>query len=161
MAYIDSNLMPDEKVVYKTRLHWTIALRSILTVLAGLTLFVASLLAGDLAGDTELLAMGLLIVAGLALVMSLFSGLRAFIIYRSSEFGITTKRVIIKTGVFHRQTLELMLRQVEAISVDQTFTGRMLGFGSLTLTGTGGVREEFHRIKAPLEFRKQIQIQAG
>ena len=37
----------------------------------------------------------------------------------SSEFGVTSKRVIIKVGFIQRRTLELLIRQVEAISVDQ------------------------------------------
>ena len=49
----------------------------------------------------------------------------------------------------------------EAISVDQSLTGRLLGFGSLTLTGTGGVREVFHRVVDPLEFRRRIQGQTA
>jgi len=56
--------------------------------------------------------------------------------------------------------VELLLRQVEAISVDQSVLGRMLDFGSVTLTGTGGVREVFHNISAPLELRRRIQGEA-
>lgn len=164
MGYIDSSLMPDERVVYKTRLHWVVFVRSILTAVPGVALLVVSLMVGDffpLPPETErILALSVRVVGGVVLLMGLLSGARALVIYRSSEFGVTTKRVIIKIGVFRRQTLELLLTQVEAILVDQTFTGRVLGFGSLTLTGTGGVREVFHRIKSPLEFRRQIQSQA-
>jgi uncharacterized membrane protein YdbT with pleckstrin-like domain len=53
-----------------------------------------------------------------------------------------------------------LLRQVEAISVEQSVLGRMLDFGSLTLTGTGGVHEVFHSISSPLQFRKRIHGQA-
>ncbi|TMB66174.1 MAG: PH domain-containing protein [Deltaproteobacteria bacterium] len=100
------------------------------------------------------------IVGGLIIFVGLLVGLRKFIEYKTSEFAVTTKRVIIKVGVFRRRTLELLLRQVEAISVEQTVLGRMLGFGSVTLTGTGGVREVFHNISSPLEFRRQIHSQA-
>jgi len=81
--------------------------------------------------------------------------------YATSEFGVTNKRVIIKVGFLRRKTLELLLRHVEAISVDQTVMGRFLNYGSVTLTGTGGVREVFHNISAPLEFRKRIQGEAS
>ena len=100
------------------------------------------------------------IVGGLIIFVGLLVGLRKFIEYKTSEFAVTTKRVIIKVGVFRRRTLELLLRQVEAISVEQTVLGRILGFGSVTLTGTGGVREVFHNISSPLEFRRQIHSQA-
>jgi len=50
---------------------------------------------------------------------------------------------------------------VETISVDQSVVGRLLDYGSVTLTGTGGVREVFHNIAAPLELRRRIQGEAS
>lgn len=91
---------------------------------------------------------GLVALAGLLLLVP------PLVAYRTTEFGVTNKRVIVKTGFIRRHTLE-------AISVDQSLTGRLLGFGSLTLTGTGGVREVFHRVVNPLEFRRQIQGQTA
>ena len=71
------------------------------------------------------------------------------------------QRVIVKVGLVQRQTLELLLRQVEAISVDQSIMGRIFNYGSVTLSGTGGVRGVFHNIAAPLEFRRKIQSQTA
>ncbi len=143
MAYVDSSLLPDEQIVYKATLHWTIFWQCWVIILIG----IVSLIFQP-------------IVGGLIIFVGLLVGLRKFIEYKTSEFAVTTKRVIIKVGVFRRRTLELLLRQVEAISVEQTVLGRMLGFGSVTLTGTGGVREVFHNISSPLEFRRQIHSQA-
>ncbi|MGH7304778.1 MAG: PH domain-containing protein, partial [Candidatus Rokuibacteriota bacterium] len=81
--------------------------------------------------------------------------------YNTTELGVTNKRMIVKVGFIRRRTVELLLRQVEALSVDQSLTGRMLGYGSITLTGTGGVREVFHRVRAPLELRRRIQGQVA
>jgi hypothetical protein len=39
--------------------------------------------------------------------------------------------------------------------------GRMLNYGSITLTGTGGVKELFDNISNPLEFRRRIQGEAS
>ena len=143
VGYIESNLLPDEEIIYKATLHWKIFWKSSFIVLVGIfCLAVQAILAGAVTG------------IGLALA------LRAFIDYKPSEFGVTTKRVIIKVGFLRRRTLELLLRQVEAISVEQSLLGRMLDFGSLTLTGTGGVHEVFHNISSPLEFRKRIHGQA-
>jgi uncharacterized membrane protein YdbT with pleckstrin-like domain len=100
-------------------------------------------------------------VGGAVVVVGLLLLVPPLVAYRTTEFGVTNKRVIVKTGFIRRHTLELLLRQVEAISVDQSLTGRLLGFGSLTLTGTGGVREEFHRVVSPLEFRRRIQAQTA
>lgn len=86
-------------------------------------------------------------------------GLLPLIEYWTSEFAITNKRVIVKEGLVYRDTLELNLQRVESVSVDQSLVGRMLGYGTITIIGTGGTREMFHRIAHPLEFRKAVQEQ--
>ena len=141
MGYIDSNLLPNETVVQRAHLHWIVFLKALGVVLVGLGLLYF-----------EPRTIGLIVI-GIGLVMAV----PPFLERTTSEFGVTSKRVIIKVGLIQRRTLELLIRQVEAISVDQSLTGRMLNFGTITLTGTGGVRETFHNIANPLEFRRSIQ----
>lgn len=144
MGYIESNLLADEKIIYKARLHGIIFVKPVALILLGVIFLFIQLIIGSLA----------IFIAVVAVIPS-------FIDYLSSEFGVTNKRVIIKVGFLRRRTLELLLRHVEAISVDQSVLGRIFNFGSVTLTGTGGVREIFHNISAPLEFRRRIQGEAG
>jgi hypothetical protein len=54
-----------------------------------------------------------------------------------------------------------MLGKVEGIGVEQGFIGRLLGFGTITVTGTGGTKEPFPNIARPLEFRRQVQGQVS
>jgi len=75
----------------------------------------------------------------------------------TSEFAITNKRIIIKTGLISRQTLEMNLSKIEAVNVDQSIFGRILGYGSITIIGIGGTRENFYHISNPLIFRKTFQ----
>jgi hypothetical protein len=35
----------------------------------------------------------------------------------------------------------------------------MMGYGSLTLRGTGGTNEPFSHVANPLEYRRQVQLQ--
>jgi uncharacterized membrane protein YdbT with pleckstrin-like domain len=74
-----------------------------------------------------------------------------------SEFAITNRRVIIKTGFLSRKTLEMNLSKIESVNVDQGIWARMLGYGTITLIGTGGTKETFGNISHPLEFRRQFQ----
>jgi uncharacterized membrane protein YdbT with pleckstrin-like domain len=60
-------------------------------------------------------------------------------------------------GFLRRRTVELLLTKVEAIGVDQGILGRILKFGTIAVTGTGGTNERFPGICDPLEFRKQVQ----
>ena len=140
MAYIESNLLADETVVHRASLHWLVYWQAILAGIAGAALVWIEPLAGAIA-------------FGLAVVLAI----PPFIAKSTSEFGVTSKRVIIKVGLIRRRTLELLLRQVESIQVEQSILGRIFDYGSITLSGTGGVREVFHNIAAPLEFRRKIQ----
>jgi uncharacterized membrane protein YdbT with pleckstrin-like domain len=75
----------------------------------------------------------------------------------SDEFVVTNKRIIVKTGIFSRRTLEMNLNKIESVNVDQGIVGRMLGYGTITIIGTGGTRESFPDIANAVEFRKRFQ----
>ena len=140
MGYIESSLLPGETVVARARLHRVVFTKAVAVGVAGL----AALYLQPAVG-------AIVVLVGLVMAIP------PFVTSRSSEFGVTNKRVIVKVGVVRRRTLELLLRQVEAISVDQSIAGRMLNYGTITLTGTGGVRESFENIAHPLNFRRAIQ----
>jgi uncharacterized membrane protein YdbT with pleckstrin-like domain len=74
-----------------------------------------------------------------------------------SEFAITNRRVIIKLGLMSRRTFEMNLSKIESVNVDQSLFGRMLGYGTITIIGTGGTKETFADIAGPIEFRRQFQ----
>lgn len=75
----------------------------------------------------------------------------------SDEFAITNRRVIIKTGLINRKTFEMNLSKIESVNVDQSILGRILGYGTIRIVGSGGTKEEFPKIRKPLEFRKKFQ----
>lgn len=75
----------------------------------------------------------------------------------SDEFAITNRRVIIKTGLISRKTFEMNLSKIESVNVDQSILGRILGYGTIRIVGSGGTKEEFPKIRKPLEFRKKFQ----
>jgi len=67
--------------------------------------------------------------------------------------------VLIKTGIVRRHTKEILLSKVESVSIDESGLGRVLGFGTVTVHGTGGTPEIFDRIARPHVFRRQVQMQ--
>jgi uncharacterized membrane protein YdbT with pleckstrin-like domain len=75
----------------------------------------------------------------------------------TDEFVITNKRVIVKTGLISRKTLEMNLSKIESVNVDQSVFGRIFGYGTIGIIGTGGTREVFSMIANPMEFRKRFQ----
>jgi len=80
---------------------------------------------------------------------------------RAADFAVTNKRVILKIGAVTSRTAEIFLNKIESVGVEQTVTGRALGYGTIVIRGTGGSLEPFHLVSAPFEFRKQIQQQIG
>ena len=79
----------------------------------------------------------------------------------TSEFAITSKRVIMKLGLISRRTFEMNLNKIETVNVDQSILGRIFDYGTVTIVGTGGTREVFPRIASPLEFRKYFEDAAA
>jgi uncharacterized membrane protein YdbT with pleckstrin-like domain len=75
----------------------------------------------------------------------------------TDEFVITNKRVIVKTGLISRKTFEMNLSKIESVNVDQGIMGRILGYGTIRIVGSGGTREVFPKIRKPLAFRRKFQ----
>lgn len=147
MSYVDRHLLPGETVTYRTRLHWRVYLLPgifVLLVLLPLTIILA------LSTDIKLLAL-LPAVAGIVVLAI------AWLRRRGSEFAVTNKRVIIKLGVLSSRSIELLLSKVEGIAVEQSFSGRIFGYGGIVVTGSGGTKEPFEGIQSPLDFRQAVQ----
>ncbi len=75
----------------------------------------------------------------------------------TDEFAVTNKRVIIKTGLVSRKTFEMNHSKIESVNVDQSILGRILGYGNISIVGSGGTKEVFPNIRKPLQFRKKFQ----
>ena len=74
----------------------------------------------------------------------------------TTEFAVTDKRVIAKTGWLRRHTLEMLLQKIESVAVNQNILGRLLDFGTVTVVGTGGTKEGFPALQSPFQLRKEI-----
>ena len=96
-----------------------------------------------------------IIFVSLKALLTLF--IAPLIAFSTSEFAITNKRVIIKVGLISRRTLEMNLNKIESVNVNQGMLGRMLGYGTIVIVGTGGTKEPFASILDPLGFRKKFQ----
>jgi len=155
MSYVDKHLMEGERVVYRTRHHWVIFRRPIVIFLIGLLLFIA----GQIWKEQKDAATIGTAALGLAAVIALLLAIPAWIDRMSSEFAVTNRRVIVKLGWIQRRSIETLLSKIEAIEVMQGIGGRMLGYGTIIVIGTGGTQEPVDRIASPLEFRRKVQEQ--
>ena len=161
MSYVESNLVPGEAVIYQTRLHWIVMLGHILLgcLLLGLPgvllLYYAFSRTGIESGRLHIMegvGVALLVCGVVAILLGMVRR-------NATEMAVTNRRVVIKTGLASRKTIEMLLNKVESIEVSETAFGRMLGYGTIVVIGTGGTPEPFHKVAHPLEFRSQVQQQ--
>lgn len=118
--YLDNNLDAGEKLLRRPKQHW-------ITMLWPFTFF--------------LMTLSSFVTASPALAIAVFLPLTAWSYYtvKSFEYGITDSRVIVKRGIISRQVNEQRLSKIESVSMSQSIAGRILGFSSLTVVGTGGM----------------------
>ncbi len=144
MSYIDSNLMTGEDVVHKGHIHWFVFVPGVFFVVLGI-----SLLGIDQENGTGPVFGFIVSIIGVA------SMIKAAIAKATTELAVTSKRVIAKTGLVSRNTVELNHQKVESFQVDQSIMGRIFGFGTLVINGTGGGKTPIKNISSPLIFRRQ------
>ena len=150
MTYVRRVLQPGESIVHTTRMHPIVFLPAIWWIAAALVLLVAGLTqSGDLRTIGEALAV-------LCIVLSAAAAIPAAIRRVSTELAVTDRRVIYKSGIIARHTLEMNRSKVESVDVDQSLLGRLLGFGTIIVRGTGGSLEPIRMISDPLTFRSHI-----
>lgn len=145
MGYIDTHLMEGEEVIYRTKLHWFVFTRSVITFL----IFIILLGAGE----------KYMSLATLVFLLAIYWLIKALIQFISSEFALTNKRVLIKHGFIKRDSLETLLSKIEGIQVQQGVFGRLFDYGTIVIIGMGGTKNPFHKIQKPMEFRKVVQEQ--
>jgi len=160
MSYVRKHLIDGESIIYETRLHWIVLVGPILlALLFGSTAVGMFVLASQKSGDNAMAHQSMMIAGAAFLVIALFFIVRGVMERNATEMTVTNKRVFVKTGLAARRTVELLLSRVESIGVEESAAGRMLGYGKVTIHGTGGTPEVFHKIAHPLEFRTQVQQQ--
>lgn len=132
-----------DNVVYFSRLHWVIFVAPVLGVLVCLVL-------------AEIFPLVQRISLLLALFALLWVGM-TWVTYYFSSLSIQKKRVILRTGVLVRQTVDIPLTKIETIDIRQSILGSVLGYGMLIITGTGGTRHFVTFLQKPLTCRRYIE----
>jgi uncharacterized membrane protein YdbT with pleckstrin-like domain len=151
MSYVQRVLQPGETVVHQSRLHPLIFLPALIWLLIAIAFLIASTqFSGDIIADA------LKAAAALCGLLAIASWARAAIRRATTELAVTDRRVIYKSGLFSRHTLEMNRSKVESVDVDQSILGRLFSFGTIIVRGTGGSLEPIRLISDPLTFRSHI-----
>lgn len=153
-GYVDSNLLPNEQVVYRAHLHWFYFLRPLLWFAFAFFLFRTGMSMNASERDAGL---GAIILGVFVVLAGMVSAISHAITYQTSEFAVTNRRVIMKQGFIRRKTMELMLGKVDSLAVDQGIVGRIFGFGTVRVA-VATEKQSFAFLASPLEFRRQVQL---
>jgi uncharacterized membrane protein YdbT with pleckstrin-like domain len=144
MTFIEKNLANNERIVYRAKLHWWIYGPSIILLILGVVVFA-------LGERSEVVK----IIGGLLVLISLFAFVSAYTRASASEFAITNRRIMMKTGITKRRLIELQLNRSEGLVIDQGIIGRIFNYGTIVIR-TGTLEESFSPVADPYEFKRQI-----
>jgi len=139
MSYVKNNLMSNENIVYTAKIHWFVFVPGLLLMLIAFA---------NTGQEVDNPLTPFFWFFGVALF------LKAMLEKSSTEMAVTNKRIIAKTGIIKRDTVELNHNKIESFNVNQGVFGRIFGYGTITINGTGGGKSPIKNIDAPLVFRK-------
>lgn len=156
MAFPRKLLNDTEEVVLDLNPHWWFMAKPTVALAAALLFGLASLVLG-LPGFVQLLA-GLLILAALG-----YWGARS-LDWRTTNFVVTSDRLIYRHGVFTKKGIEIPLERVNNVMFSQTLFERALGAGDLVIESAGeSGRQAFSDVRKPTAVQNEIyrQIEAN
>ena len=129
MSYIEQSLSTGEKVEGLFKLHWIAWVPMVIWIILGFVSF------------------------GLTWLFAIYEFLRL----KFLEQGVTSKRVILKRGIISRKTEEMKLTSIETVEINQGIFGRILGFGTVKITGRGISDFMYKGIDDPMSVKRQIE----
>ena len=160
MSYIDQSLGDGETVIARAHFHWLYNLSAWLQLLLPAVVFVAVLSwAGQQPNylDTGNPVTWAIALVGLWLLMGVIAFLRLMIRKWTTEIGVTSHRFVEKYGAMSRRTNEIALPNIEGVKMSQSLMGRVFGYGTIRIEGTGVDAVTTPEIADPVGFVRAIQ----
>lgn len=157
MGYVQNTLAPGEKYNYRAHFNWTYDARSWSWFLLGAVPALMWVLAYGIKGEPPALSPAFYAFGGAAFVCGALIALARFIHRWTTVIAVTSVRLILKTGLIARKAHEVSLDKIEEVLVDQSFLGRLFGYGVLTVHGTGVAVIKFPVIGQPIEVRRKLE----
>ena len=149
MTYVQHVLQPGEEIRHIAKIHWVKFLPGLVVLLFALVMFIYAERA------TSWRTFLLIVAAALALI-ALAQILYAWFVRWTTEIAVTNRRVIFKEGFIRRNTVEMHMDKVESVDVDQSVPGRIFGYGTIVIHGTGSSTEPLRMIESPIALRNQV-----
>ena len=136
MSYLRESLSAGEEIRTVFNFHWTVKMRI---------------------AFWAVLALGAWLASGWLALILVFVALGEWVKLRSIEQAVTNKRVILKVGLVSRKTEEMKLTSIETVEIQQSILGRILGYGTVKVTGRGTSDVVFKNIDDPMAVKRAIE----
>ena len=160
MSYIEKSLGDGEAIIARARFHWLYNLSAWLQLLIPAALLVALLGWANQQPnflDTNNPVTWTVGLVAVWFVLGLISFLRMMIRKWTTEVGVTSHRFVEKYGVLSMRTNEIALPNIEGVKVHQSLLGRVFGYGTIRIEGTGVDAVTTPSIADPVGFVRAIQ----
>lgn len=127
-------LADDEEVVLDLHPHWKRLLipALLVPVVAGIATYVVFLIpAGDFRAPVRWA------IVGVALLVLVRWSLWPYVVWQTTRYVLTTRRIVIRRGVFGRSGRDIPLTRVNDVSFHHSLVERLLRCGTLTIESAG------------------------
>jgi uncharacterized membrane protein YdbT with pleckstrin-like domain len=158
-SYIDQSLGAGETVIARARFPWFYTLSAWLAFLVPLAALIALYIEalGSPPVDSSNPYYWGMILVGLWLLYGLLTGIKMLVVKNTTEIGVTSHRFVEKRGILSMKTSEIALPNIEGVKVNQSFAGRIFGYGTVRIEGTGVDATTTPEIADPVGFVRAIQ----
>jgi len=145
------NLTEREEFLYMPVFHWMYVAKHLIVFFLLLLGFIIAWLALDQIINEIFYA-----VIFAWFIIFLFKIICHICYYKSVEYGVTNKRLILKRGIFKVVTIEIPIDRIESINCNQGLTGILFNYGNLIVSGVGGRRMVFYMVRKPYTLRRKV-----
>jgi hypothetical protein len=146
MSYVSRTLGSKEQVLFLTGYHWLYWLGVAIVTLPFIVVAIGSLPYDGF--DYLYLALA---------ILPFLYGSYYFIHGIALEVAVTTDRFVKKTGLVSITSEEVSLDKIEEVNVAESILGRIFGYGSVDVHGTGAGAIHVKMVTDPVRLRREIQ----
>ena len=161
MGYVEGLLAKNEIIVLRARQHWIVLTKALVvnfvlgTLLVALALYVGTQPFVRARGEA-LVALVLLVVAAIPILSFLYEMMK----WLNREYLVTNRRVIQSRGVLSKRVIDSSLEQVNDVVLNQSFLGRLLGYGNIEILTASEIGVNVLRaIAEPIQFKMAMMEQ--
>jgi uncharacterized membrane protein YdbT with pleckstrin-like domain len=171
MGYPRRLLDDSEEIVFDLHPHWKVMFGPVLTAVA--TVFAASFLSAK-APEGSRQGLVRLVVFVIAVGVIVMFAVVPFVRWRTTHFVLTTKRVMMRSGLLARSGRDIPLFRVNDVTFGHSMWERLFGAGTLTVESAGergqvtlsdiphveAVQRELYRLVEMHENRRSGELRA-